>query len=275
MGEGWMLPDVLPFLTTLAMMPVMAAAGVWVVFKAVQGEIGIPAALAAFLTLVGLYAASVWSGSSVVSATVVVGLVVGMAFFPFASAQLERWEMREIDIDRIDQAHKAVSARPDNWSAWFALAKALKDFGLVGHAVAISETTLKKLPTHRDPLTERSVRDLFSAEERELAKWKRGWNPESRAGVKCPLCGHSNPYGALSCEGCGGAYLLELARRARVRPVVYGKLAVGYAVVAGAVTASAWAGVALEWPASVGAVLAVLTLAGLVLAALFRAKLVD
>jgi hypothetical protein len=253
-------------------MPIMGAAALWLLFKSVQGEIGLLAALAGFLALVVLYALSVWSKSMVVAGSVAIALVAGMAFFPFAVTQLERVELGEIDIDRLDKAHRAVSERPDNWSAWFELSRALHDFGLVSHAVAIAESTLARLSTERDPLTQRSTYDLFSTEQREVAKWRRETRPGRQTLAKCLQCGHDNPPGEIACGRCKGPYLLELARRAKVRPVVYGKFAIGYAGVAFAVAASAWAGVSLEWPASVGVILGVLALAGLVLAVLFRPK---
>ena len=122
------------------------------------------------------------------------------------------------------------------------------------------------------PFTQRSTLDLFSAEQREVAKWRRETKPGQLPRAKCWQCGHENSPGEIACGRCKGPYLLELARRAKVRPLVYGKIAIGYAAVAFAVAASAWAGVSFEWPASVGAILGVLALAGIVIAVLFRPK---
>jgi hypothetical protein len=156
-----------------------------------------------------------------------------MAFFPYAAHQMERLENREIDVEGLEKAFKVAIERPDNIAVRFQIARIVYGLGLPGHAIAISETTLQALSSQWDDVANRSLRDVFRAEEMTTKQWRRELrDPEAFRPITCPHCRHSNPPGTLACEGCKAPYLLELARGLDVRSRFVGKLVVGWAGVA-------------------------------------------
>lgn len=259
-------------LAVLAMIPVVGFGAVWIVQRMVQGDLDlIPGILGMFL-LFGLFAIAILVPDQRMLGPVLVILVVGMAFFPFAETQLEKNEMEGIDSSRIDKAHRELSIRPDNLAARFELARALYDRGLGGHAIALSENTLNGLSQERDMMSNQSMREKFRAEDYELAKWKREvTNPKAFEPVKCPSCGHMNPPGVLACDRCKGPYLLELARVKGDSKAIYARLIFGFGLTAGLLVTCAWLG-RLQWPMSLIGILGALVSVGILMTWLYRPR---
>jgi hypothetical protein len=249
------------FLITLALVPVIGLSVVYVMREMTMGSLGAIEGIIAIGVLLALFVASIVSRTPVVAGATLVIVLTLAAFYPFAETQLSRQVGREINVARIDKAHEALSARPDNVAAWFALSQGLYSHGFHGHAIAIAEDVLNRLSGQvTDDFSGRSMRDIFRNEELTLKAWKQRALPELCRPLKCPFCGHPNPPGPLACAKCGQAYLLELARSGDLRRKFVGKLVVGWALLALTITGAAYAGALLKGGIQTAA------LAGLVLA---------
>lgn len=235
--------DAIPaFLITLILIPVLGLAMVHVVREMIMKNIDPIAGVIAIGVLMGMFILSITAKNpAVAGATLVIVLSFG-AFYPYAESMYARQIGRELNVSRIDRAHEALSQRPENVAAWFALAEGLYRHGYQGHAIAIAEETLSRLSTNQDPTSNRSLRDLFKAEESALKYWKKGADPKLCRPLKCPLCGAMNPAGPIACVKCGGPYLLELVRRGDQGRAFVGKLLLGWALLAGAIVAAAASG---------------------------------
>ena len=267
------MPDTTNFFLTLALIPVMGFAAVWIVSRMIQGDLGVGPGLAGLFALVILMMVAVWVPDQKMAAPVFLITVVTMAFFPFAETYLERTGLDSAETDRLDKAHRELAVRPENVPARFDLARALYDRGLAGHAISPAEDALSGLSTQRDPFSNRSQRDLFVNEDILVKKWRRELkDPRAFEPVKCPNCGHSNRPGTLACDRCRGPYLLELARRSDRHGRIIGRLLLGWALTAALLTGCAWLGVAVKWPDNVGFIAALIAAVGGVMAWLFRPR---
>jgi hypothetical protein len=235
--------DAIPaFLITLTLIPVLGLAMVHVIREMIMKNIDPVPGVIALGVLLGMLTLSITARSpAVAGATLVIVLSFG-AFYPYAESMYARQIGREINVSRIDRAHEALSQRPENVAAWFALAEGLYRHGYQGHAIAIAEESLGRLSTHQDPTSNRSLRDLFKSEESALKYWKKGADPKLCRPLKCPLCGETNPPGPIACIKCGAPYLLELVRRGDQGRTFVGKLLLGWALLAGAIVGAAASG---------------------------------
>lgn len=202
-----------------------------------------------------------------------IAIVALMASFPFAEAELEKREMREYDLERLERAYAALFQKPDNHSACFEVAKWLHHHGFRTDARLIAEATLASLGTKRDEVKNMSLRDAFRAEEAMLRKWAAEPPvPEPAQAHVCPGCRTNNAPGLILCSGCGRPFHLDKAKLARVGEHVYAKLLIAYLVIGGLIVGGGGIGLALDgairFVAIGGAVLA----AGLVLGWLFRPR---
>lgn len=267
------MPDTANFFVSLALIPVMGFAAVWIVSRMVQGDLGVAPGLAGLGALVVLMMIAVLVPDQKMTAPVFLVTVVTMAFFPFAETYLERTGLDSAETDRLDKAHRELAVRPENVPARFDLARALNDRGLSGHAIAIAEDALNGLSTQRDPMSNRSQRDLFVNEDIMVKKWRRELkDPRAFEPVKCPDCGQPNPPGTLACSKCKGPYLLSLARKADHRGKIVGRLLFGWSLTAGLLVGCAWIGMAVKWPDNAGFIAVLIAAIGGVMTWLFRPR---
>lgn len=267
------MPDTANFFVSLALIPVMGFAAVWIVSRMVQGDLGVAPGLGGLCVLVALMMIAVLVPEQRMTAPVFLVTVVTMAFFPFAETYLERIGLDSAETDRLDRAHRELAVRPENVPARFDLARALYDRGLSGHAIALAEDALNGLSSHMDPLTNRSQRDLFVNEDIMVKKWRRDLkDPRAFDPVKCPDCGAQNPPGHLACAKCKGPYLLTLARKADRQGRIIGRLLTGWSLTAALLVGCAWIGVSVKWPDNAGFIAALIAAIGGVMTWLFRPR---
>lgn len=238
-------------LATLAMVPIVGFGAVWIVQRMVGGELDVVPGILGMGALFALFAVAILVPDQRMLGPVLVVLVVGMAFFPFAETQLEKNEMEGVDSSRIDKAHRELAVRPANMAARFELARALHDCGLTGHAIALAENTLNGLSSDRDIVSNQSMREKFRVEDSEAQRWRRQLkDPRAFDPVKCPSCGNMNSPGSLACEKCKGPYLLELARVKGGSKAIYARLILGFVLTGALLVACSWISTKLAWPLS-------------------------
>ncbi|MBX7131338.1 MAG: zinc ribbon domain-containing protein [Fimbriimonadaceae bacterium] len=218
---------------TLATIIVMGFGFVRVIGMMIMKELDVVPGFLALAALLGIFAVTIYSHSEFVAGATFVVMLTLMAFYPFAETQLEKLQHREIDVAGLEKAFQTAIQRPDNIAVRFQIAQIVYDLGLHGHAIAISETTLQALSTQWDDVQNRSLRDVFRGEEQTVKQWRRTLrDPQAFREVACPKCGKPNPPGQLACVGCGGPFLLELARRLDKRSSFVGKLVLSWAALA-------------------------------------------
>lgn len=259
------------FLITMAMLPAMGFAVWWLIGRMIEGALDAIPGLAGIIILCGMFAVSISSPNQAIAGAFLVVLITGMVFFPYAETQMARVVGREVNAERIEKAHAALSARSDNVAAWFELSRVLYDHGFQGHAIAIADLTLSRLSENMDPIKFQSMRDLFRSEEYLLQRWKRDANPDLCKPLRCPKCSAMNPPGDVSCSRCGAAYLLEIVRGSNIRKSFLGRLVFGWTLLAGLLCAAAYAGVAFRERGGAVVALILVGVVGLVLWLLFRA----
>lgn len=255
------------------MIPIMGFAAVWLVQRMVGGDLEVLPGITGLFMIAVLFGVAVLVPEQKMAGPIVVLVVALMVFFPFAETEFEKHEMFGIDAERIDKAHQELAVRPDNASARFALARALYERGLAGHAIAIAENALSNLSAERDVMSLQSMRDKFRNEEYELRRWKKeALDPRLFEPVACPKCGADNAPGTIECSRCRGPYLLELARKKSGTRAIYGRMIVGFATTAALLVVASYIGLNVAWPGSVfGLGLAVIVI-GLFLGWIFRPR---
>lgn len=258
-------------LIALVAVLVMGLAMVKVIHMMIMGDVTPVQGLIALTGLLATMAITIASRSEVVAAAAFVVVITLAVFYPYAATQLERLELRQIDVDGLEKVFSNAIAHPDSPVARFQIAAIVYDLGLPGHAIAITETTLQSLSAAVDDVQNRSLRDVFRVEELRAKQWRRDLrDPSAFAPVACPGCGARNSPGTLACEGCGRAYLLDIARELDIKPRFVGRLVIAWAVLAlflvGAVTLTTMLSGALLWLAFLG----VMALVGGLLWLLFR-----
>lgn len=265
--------DPINFFVTLALIPVMGFAAVWIVQRMVAGDLPALYGVGALFLLVSLFGIAIFVPDQRMAGPIVVALVAVMAFFPFAETQLERHELEAVQTLHLDRAHRELDVRPENASARFHLAEALWERGLGGHAIALAEDTLNALSTERDAFSQRSHRDFFDREERMARRWREQLtDPRANDPVACPMCKHANPPGNLACGNCKGPYLLALARKKDGRMSIYSRLVTGFGLTVIAVVVGAYIGLKSPWPWSAVGLVGAIAGTGVMMGWLFRAR---
>ncbi|MDK3161074.1 hypothetical protein QPK87_31620 [Kamptonema cortianum] len=237
----------------------------------IMGDVEAYAGILAILALLAAFAVGLGTKSPLVQGCIVVTLISLMLMFPFAQDYLNRHDLWEVNVEKIDRAHEELAIRPDNIPAWFALARSLYEHGYRGHGIALAEMTLDRIPSEIDPVQQRSMRDFYRSEEYELKKWKReSAHPKYFKPLPCRACRHMNRPGFVNCEKCNQPFLLEMARGLASKGQVFGKLILAWAGIAVVIPFSAWAGVSLKGFAQFGAVVGGIAGLGLILFWLLR-----
>lgn len=236
-----------------------------------DGRLAVGAGFVGIFGTIAALAVTIFGGGGWVSGAVLIAYISLILTYPFAETKLAETELRGYNIELIDRAYAELNRRPDNVAAAFQLARSLYNYGMRGHAIALSEQTLERVSAGSDPLAARPVKDIYRAEFFELKKWKeQSQDPKFFKPINCPKCKLPNPPGHLSCQRCQTPYLLELARSADPRATVMAKLVLAWGLIAAIVPASAMAGKLLGGGMSILAVFAGITLIGLVLWWVFR-----
>ena len=235
------------------------------IMKEIDGFAGFMALLLLFVGLV----AALTTRDPVLQGAMVVCTLSLVIFFPFADDYLARSDVADINAEQIDRGHLELSLRPDNFPAWFKLAANLYDHGFRGHAIALADMTLERIPSETDPFHNRSLRDMFRHEERQVAMWKRDTtDPKHFAPIACPKCKAMNPPGSVNCARCQAPFLLLLSRQGRGRGRAYARLVLGWSLISCLIPLAAWLGLTgLGW-----AVFVLIGTVGGVLFWVFRAR---
>lgn len=215
----------------LVLGPIVGFAVLKIIGLMIDGDLPVVPGITAIGLLLAMTAVSVQTTNLLVGTSFGIALVAMMATFPFAATQLSIAELKVLDIERLEKAHAALSARPDNAAAQLELARCLHTFELPAHAISIAEHALSQLSQAVDDVKNASVRDMFRGEDILVKRWKRELRPEQVRPVACPQCGQLNGPDRLACEGCSGPYLLELARRTDVRARFMAGLVLTWAII--------------------------------------------
>lgn len=260
------------FMATLLMLPVFGFAAVAVVRWMVDGNLSGIQGIIALAVLIAMFAAGIKIPHDFAPWIILGVMVTLMALFPYAEDQLSKADLRLLNSERIDAAHEALAARPDNIPAAFNLARMIYEHGYRGHGIAIADNVLNSLSTAmNDPVNFTSIRDHYQSEAYELNRWKReSTDPRLFAPLKCPVCGGMNPPGPLACVKCGKPYLLELARGTSSTKKVIGKLVLAWALLGLMLTLVASALMSFKSPFNYVIAAAALAGAGSILGLLFK-----
>lgn len=223
--------DALPaFFIAIAAGVVMGIAALGLVYKMIDGDLGVGPGLIALILVALALALAIQPPHPMVPGAVLVSALALLAMFPFAESRLEEMELRAIDANGLRRSLEAVHVRPDNYSAKLEVAKVLYRHCFHAQAIELASATLGSLGTERDELRNQSAREMFSREESLLRRWRAA--PADASAVKCPRCGAYNRPSELFCAGCQGPYLLDIVEGQEVRPRVWAKLVIAWAAIA-------------------------------------------
>ena len=150
MGEG-----LVALLLFFSMFPIFMVCLVVLMKWTVMGEVEAYAGILGILALIAAFAVGMGTKSPFVQGCIVVTLISLMLMFPFAQDYLNRHDLWEVNVDKIDRATEELAIRPDNIPAWFALSRSLYEHGYRGHAIALADMTLERIPTEIDPVQQR------------------------------------------------------------------------------------------------------------------------
>ncbi|ARU42332.1 hypothetical protein CCB80_14720 [Armatimonadetes bacterium Uphvl-Ar1] len=257
-------------ISIVALVPIFAVVSLIVMKWTVSGDIDPLAGILTIFVLIGTMFMALMSKSPIIMGTAVIGVISLVVMFPFAQNYLDRHDLREINSEHIDRAFLELSTRHDNFPAWFKLADSLFQAGYHGHAIAIAEQTLERIPSEPDAFHNRSMRDMYRSEEIMIKKWRiEATNPKRHMPVACPKCGAKNRPGLINCINCEAPYLLLLSRKVGTRSGAFAKLVIGWALIALLLPAAAYSSIAFPGVGLLG-VVAIIGVIGGVLAWIFR-----
>jgi hypothetical protein len=258
-------------ITIAAMVPIFGICAVIVMWWTVGGDISPFAGILTLATLIFALFLSLMSKSPVVQGITIVGMLSLLVMFKFAENYLDRHDLREINAEHIDRAILELSIHPDNFPAWFKLCSSLFEAGYHGHAIALAEQTIERIPNNMDPINNRSMREMYRNEEYMIKKWRGdATDPKRHLPIACPKCGQKNRPGTVNCTKCEAPYLLLLSRKVGTRTTAFAKLVLGWAFIAGIIPAAAFAGEAIGGGLAIIAVLGGIAGVGVILYWIFR-----
>lgn len=248
----------------------------WIVLSIhwmLMGDLDVRAGFTAILVAIALMPLAIWPPHPAVPGIIFVMMLATLAFFPFARTQLMARLHRVIDIEELQKAHAAFAQRPDNVASRLAIARALHVHGLLAPAIAIAEQALSTLPNERDPVSNRSTRDLFANEDRALSKWKQeAHGSDLCAKIQCPGCKSMNDPAAIICSGCQGPYLLYIARAGLDKDKFTTRLVVGWTIIAVVIVACSYIALNIEGAARSILIMLIVLAAGLGLVLIFGSR---
>lgn len=248
---------------------------VWIVVLlrwTIDGDLNPLVAALGVAVALGAATLVIWAPYPWVSAVVFVSIVATIVFFPFALEQVSQREMRLLDTREFEKAHQAFAANPANVAAHLAIARHLANYGMLGHAIVIADNAIASLPDQIDPVQNRSVRDLFEKEIRMLKEWKTRATAESFKPAPCVRCKQMNPPGTISCLGCGGPFLLDLARDFDIKSKFIGRLVLSWAIVAIVIIIAPYSAVSFGFKGAIVSIAASLVAAGFLLFKIHRKR---
>jgi hypothetical protein len=127
---------------------------------------------------------------------------ITVCVYPIFTALSNKYELKKMDIEEVADGYRALGQSPENPLAKFKLAKAVYKNGYIGHAVAIADQAMAKIP-----------RRVAEEEFRMLARWKRaGVPPETLRPLTCVECHSLCEPGWTHCRNCGAQFLLHRIR---------------------------------------------------------------
>ena len=184
-----------------------------------------------------------------------------LPLFPIVRAAMNQRELRSVDVYALERAYEVLGQRPREVLAKFRIAQAAWKLGMTGHAVRIGEACLQEM----DP-------KLFSEEHSIVRRWHReGPGGETFVDFECGDCGGACPPGRTHCPKCGAPFLLDRVRARAFGGALGRKIVASWVALAGGLGGVAWA-LTLPPAAAIGAIVAVLGLAFLVVFLAFRPR---
>lgn len=184
-----------------------------------------------------------------------------LALFLPIRAALQQRELKSVDVHALEKAYFVLGQRPGEAFGRFRLAQAAWKLGMTGHAIRIAEGCLQEM----DP-------KVFREEHMMVRRWTRDQpGAEMFVDYTCMDCGGACPAGRTHCPKCGAPFLLD-----RQQARAFGKGAGRKIVAAWVAAAVALAGIpyatTLPPGPAIGAILAILGLAFLVVFLAFKPK---
>lgn len=270
MGNG---PEMLGgLMIAVASGVVLGIAFLLIVYKMIDGDIPVGMGLGSLVGIIGVLMMTAKPPHPAIPGVVLIVALTLMAFFPFMLNQLDKADLNSFDVGRLQKAYQALAARPDNFASKLEVAKALHSQGFVHQAIAIANETLNSIPTERDNVTNRSLRDQFRDEDYKVKQWMRtaGKAPLYAVHMKCANCGFENQLNAIVCGKCGHTYLLDVARKGDNKAKVIGKLVLSWGLLALFLVGAASAGLAMPGIAGISVILGSLVAIGFLFAWMFR-----
>ncbi|HEY3781761.1 MAG TPA: hypothetical protein VGL56_11795 [Fimbriimonadaceae bacterium] len=216
-----------------------------IIYKMVDGELPVGPGLGSLVLIMGILAMTISTQAGFLQGTVFVISLAGLASFSFLAEQFEIAALRKFETEKLIEIYNKYLDRPDNISALFEIAKRLHRQGLKGNAIALTQNALDSLSKNLDPVSNKSFRDTFRNEEYMLKNWQReaAADPRIMRPMACPNCKTVNPLVNFYCTKCQRPYVMDIAYDKHVKPTIYGKLLVSFAMVATIVVGSAFIGV--------------------------------
>ena len=251
---------------------VLGIATLLIVYKMIDGEIPVWMGLGSIVGIIGIILLAVRPPHPAIPAIVLVVALALIAFFPFMLNQLDKAELNSFDVERLAKSYQSIAERPDNFASKLELAKALHSQGMIHHAIAIASATLDTIPSERDSVTLRSLRDQFKDEDYKVKQWMRQAAniPLYADHMRCRICNHENQLSSIVCEKCGNSYLLDSARRGDNKTKVIGKLVLSWALVALLIVLSASAGLSMPGFLGIAAILVAVVCIGFLFHWMFK-----
>jgi len=245
-----MIGDTLEMVITLAFLfPIFMVCLVRVLWWTVAGDIDAAPGILTMIMLIVAFAFAAGTKNPMAQGATIIATLSLMVMFPFASNYLDRHDLREINAEHIDRAFLELSLHPDNFPAWFKLCDSLFQAGYHGHAIALGEQTINRLPIERDPFKNVSLRDMYMSEERMIKQWRvDSRDPKRHKAIACPKCGAMNQPGTINCVKCGIPYLLLLSRKIGTRSRAFTKLVIGWALLSAIIPLAAYWGTVAGGP---------------------------
>ncbi len=264
----------LNFERILALLAVILPTCVWVVWairKMIDAELSAAQGVAAIgVSLILLFIAI--EGGFWVAVVIASLMLATLAAVPYLASRIDQRLLFEVDEHLLEQAFGAFGENPANAAALFRIATVLYDAGQRGHAIRIAEYAASLLGSEVDPVSNRSLRDLFRKELSDLKRWQEYAQPEDFKPIRCLRCSMVNPPGTIACSRCQAPVLLDHARRRADPRPFYARLIVGWIAIASALGISVSLGFVVKGNALAFAILGVVALLGLFLAWLFRGE---